>query len=53
MTEYRLLLGGESYKDRFATRDLRLQTVVFARGTRGGAARAAHDHERTERYGKL
>ena len=39
--EYRLLLGGESYKDRFATADHGLETVVLARGARGKAARAA------------
>ena len=43
--EYRLLLGGEAYKDRFATADPGLETVVFARGPAGralrGAARAA------------
>jgi CelD/BcsL family acetyltransferase involved in cellulose biosynthesis len=39
--EYRLLLGGEAYKDRFATADPGLETVVFARGARGRAVRAA------------
>jgi len=39
--EYRLLLGGEAYKDRFATGDQGLETVVFARGARGRAVRAA------------
>jgi CelD/BcsL family acetyltransferase involved in cellulose biosynthesis len=38
---YRLLLGGESYKDRFATADPGLETVVLARGARGRAFRAA------------
>lgn len=32
---YRLLLGGESYKDRFATGDNRLETVAVGRGPRG------------------
>jgi CelD/BcsL family acetyltransferase involved in cellulose biosynthesis len=41
VSEYRLLLGGEAYKDRFATADPGLETVVFARGARGRAARAA------------
>ena len=41
VTEYRLLLGGEAYKDRFATADHGLETVVLARGARGRAARAA------------
>ena len=39
--EYRLLLGGEAYKDRFATADPGLDTVVWARGARGRGARAA------------
>jgi CelD/BcsL family acetyltransferase involved in cellulose biosynthesis len=38
--EYRLLLGGEAYKDRFATADPGLETVVFARGPIGRALRA-------------
>jgi CelD/BcsL family acetyltransferase involved in cellulose biosynthesis len=41
VSEYRLLLGGEAYKDRFATADPGLETVVWARGARGRAARAA------------
>jgi CelD/BcsL family acetyltransferase involved in cellulose biosynthesis len=41
MREYRLLLGGESYKDRFATADHGLETVIFVRGARGRAAAAA------------
>jgi CelD/BcsL family acetyltransferase involved in cellulose biosynthesis len=41
VSEYRLLLGGESYKDRFATRDLGLATVVSSRGVGGQSARAA------------
>jgi CelD/BcsL family acetyltransferase involved in cellulose biosynthesis len=41
VSEYRLLLGGEAYKDRFASADPGLETVVFARGARGRAARAA------------
>ena len=40
VAEYRLLLGGEAYKDRFATADHGLETVVLARGLRGRAARA-------------
>jgi CelD/BcsL family acetyltransferase involved in cellulose biosynthesis len=39
--EYRLLLGGEAYKDRFATADPGLETIVWARGVRGRAALAA------------
>ena len=35
---YRLLRGGESYKDRFATSDPGLETVVAGRGALGGAA---------------
>jgi CelD/BcsL family acetyltransferase involved in cellulose biosynthesis len=38
--EYRLLLGGEAYKDRFANADPGLETVVLARGVRGRAVRA-------------
>ena len=38
MREYRLLLGGESYKDRFANGDNGLETVALARGVRGRAA---------------
>jgi CelD/BcsL family acetyltransferase involved in cellulose biosynthesis len=41
VAEYRLLLGGEAYKDRFATADPGLETVVWARGLRGRAALAA------------
>ena len=41
VSEYRLLLGGEAYKDRFATADPGLETVVWARGARGRAARSA------------
>jgi CelD/BcsL family acetyltransferase involved in cellulose biosynthesis len=41
MREYRLLLGGESYKDRFANADHGLQTVAVPRGARGRAAVAA------------
>jgi CelD/BcsL family acetyltransferase involved in cellulose biosynthesis len=36
--EYRLLRGGESYKDRFATRDPGLETVAVPRGARGRLA---------------
>jgi CelD/BcsL family acetyltransferase involved in cellulose biosynthesis len=39
--EYRLLLGGEAYKDRFATADPGLETVVLARGATGRLARSA------------
>ena len=40
--EYKLLRGGESYNDRFATADHGLQTVAVGRGPLGGlAARAA------------
>src|SRR3954454_18239676 len=35
---YRLLRGGESYKDRFATSDPGLQTVVAGRGALGSVA---------------
>jgi CelD/BcsL family acetyltransferase involved in cellulose biosynthesis len=38
MREYRLLLGGESYKDRFANADHGLETVALGRGLRGRAA---------------
>jgi CelD/BcsL family acetyltransferase involved in cellulose biosynthesis len=38
MSEYRLLLGGESYKDRFANADHGLETVALGRGVRGRAA---------------
>jgi CelD/BcsL family acetyltransferase involved in cellulose biosynthesis len=41
VSEYRLLLGGEAYKDRFATADPGLETVVFSRGARGRAVAAA------------
>jgi len=41
MREYRLLLGGEGYKDRFATADHGLETVALGRGLRGRAAVAA------------
>jgi CelD/BcsL family acetyltransferase involved in cellulose biosynthesis len=41
MREYRLLLGGESYKDRFANADHGLETVAVPRGARGRAAIAA------------
>ncbi|MEA2309185.1 MAG: hypothetical protein QOI65_1471 [Thermoleophilaceae bacterium] len=55
VSEYRLLLGGEAYKDRFATADPGLETVVFARGATGrlarGAARAAlHAPPRLRRW---
>lgn len=41
MSEYRLLLGGESYKDRFANAEYGLETVMFERGARGRAALVA------------
>lgn len=41
MREYRLLLGGESYKDRFANADHGLVTVALPRGVRGRSAVAA------------
>ena len=41
MREYRLLLGGESYKDRFANGDNGLETVALGSGVRGRAAIAA------------
>jgi CelD/BcsL family acetyltransferase involved in cellulose biosynthesis len=40
MREYRLLLGDEPYKARFANADHGLQTVMYARGPAGRAARA-------------
>lgn len=42
MREYRLLLGGEPYKDRFATDDPGLETLALA-GTRAGRAAQAGD----------
>jgi CelD/BcsL family acetyltransferase involved in cellulose biosynthesis len=41
MREYRLLQGGETYKDRFANTDQGLETVAVPRGARGRAAIAA------------
>ena len=41
VSEYRLLLGGEAYKDRYATADEGLETFVFSRGLRGRAVRGA------------
>jgi len=41
MREYRLLLGGEGYKDRFADVDHGLDTVMLARGPVGRAVGAA------------
>jgi CelD/BcsL family acetyltransferase involved in cellulose biosynthesis len=41
MSQYRLLLGGEAYKDRFSNADHGLETVLLARGAKGRAARAA------------
>jgi CelD/BcsL family acetyltransferase involved in cellulose biosynthesis len=38
MREYRLLRGGESYKDRFATDDRGLETIGLARTTAGRAS---------------
>lgn len=40
MREYRLLLGDEPYKARFANADHGLQTVMYARGAGGRAAQA-------------
>ena len=40
MTEYRLLRGGESYKDRFATDDPGVETVAAGRGLGRAAALA-------------
>jgi perosamine synthetase len=40
MTEYRFLRGGEAYKDRFATRDPGVETVVLAGSVSGRAALA-------------
>jgi CelD/BcsL family acetyltransferase involved in cellulose biosynthesis len=39
--EYRLLRGGEGYKDRFATEDPGLQTFALPRGPAARAAAAA------------
>jgi CelD/BcsL family acetyltransferase involved in cellulose biosynthesis len=41
LTTYRLLRGGESYKDRFATSDPGLETVVAGSGPLGSAAQMA------------
>ena len=41
LTTYRLLRGGEAYKDRFATSDPGLETVVAGRGVLGKAAERA------------
>lgn len=41
MTEYRLLLGGEPYKDRFSDRDRAVETVLLTRGLLGRAGGAA------------
>ncbi len=41
MQEYRLLRGGETYKDRFATDDPGVVTVAAGRGASGRAAAAA------------
>ncbi len=41
MEEYRLLRGGETYKDRFATGDPGVVTVAAGRGASGRAAAAA------------
>ena len=42
MTEYRLLLGGESYKDRFASDDPGLETAVIGNRAVGRAAARAY-----------
>ena len=42
MSEYRLLLGGESYKDRFATDDPGLETAVIGNRAVGRAAARAY-----------
>lgn len=39
--EYKLLRGGEGYKDRFATGDVGVDTIAFGRGVRGRGAVAA------------
>ena len=41
MREYRLLRGGEAYKDRFATAHPEVETVVLGRGAGGRAAALA------------
>lgn len=46
MSAYRLLLGDESYKDRFASADHGLDTVVLARGLGRGAQLAARAAQR-------
>ena len=51
MREYRLLLGGESYKDRFANADHGLETVMFERGARGRTARRPHARRSPRRPG--
>jgi hypothetical protein len=38
MLEYRLLRGGEGYKDRFASADPGIETVALTRGVVGRAA---------------
>jgi CelD/BcsL family acetyltransferase involved in cellulose biosynthesis len=41
MLEYRLLRGGEGYKDRFASDDPGIETVALTRGVVGRAALTA------------
>jgi CelD/BcsL family acetyltransferase involved in cellulose biosynthesis len=38
MREYRLLIGGEGYKDRYANADRGVETAMLSRGPRGAAA---------------
>jgi len=47
MSEYRFLRGGESYKDRFATRDPGVETVTLAGSHAGRAALATAGLRRT------
>ena len=46
MSAYRLLLGDESYKDRFASADHGLDTIVLSRGLGRGAQLAARAAQR-------
>ena len=53
MLEYRLLRGGEGYKDRFASDDPGLETIALARGPVGRTALAAARGARRPRVRKL
>jgi CelD/BcsL family acetyltransferase involved in cellulose biosynthesis len=52
MDEYRLLRGGEAYKDRFAEEDPGLETVAVGRGPAGRSVAAAADLVRRARGGR-